>query len=87
MLYKRTLQRVSESEISDRTITIEDGTPPWKYMVVVYTSKAQTPPPESPSFGAGPEINRYGFNETGDALTCAKQMLADSLANGYVELP
>jgi hypothetical protein len=34
MIFKRTLQR--ESDSSNRTITIEDGALPLKYIVVVY---------------------------------------------------
>jgi hypothetical protein len=87
MLYKRTLQRKSDSELSNRTITIEEDYPPWKYMVFVYTAKSQTLPPQSPSFGAGPEIDRYPFNDQHQAIQCAQQKLADSIAKGYVNLP
>ena len=83
MLFKRTLQR--ESDLSNRTITIEDGSSSCKYMVVVYTAKRW--PPQSTSFGAGPEIERYPFNAQFEAIQCAQQRLADSRANGYVILP
>ena len=39
MLFKRTLQR--ESDLSSRTITIEDGSSSCKYMVIVYTAQSQ----------------------------------------------
>jgi hypothetical protein len=86
MLYKRTLQRKTDSELCNRTITIEEYIPPWKYMVLVYTAKSQTTPPQPPSFGAGPEIDRYPFNDQHQAIQCAQQKLADSIANGYVDL-
>ena len=81
MLFKRTLQR--ESDLSNRTITIEDGLSSCKYMVVVYTAKSRPPSPQSTSFG-GPEIERYPFKQQFEAIRCAQQKLADSRANGYV---
>jgi hypothetical protein len=84
MLFKRTLQR--ETDLSNRTITIENGLSSSKYMVIVYTVKSQIPSPQSTSFG-GPEIERYPFNEQDEAIRCAQQKLADSRANGYVILP
>ena len=83
MLFKRTLQR--ESDLSSRTITIEDGPTSCKYMVIVYTAKSQ-PLPRSTNFGARPEIERYPFNQQFEAIRCAQQKLADSRANGYVIL-
>jgi hypothetical protein len=84
MLFKRPLQR--ESDLSNRTITIEDSSSSCKYMVVVYTAKSQILP-RSTNFGAGPEIERYQFNVQYVAIQCAQQKLADSRANGYVILP
>ena len=80
MLFKRTLQR--ESDLSNRTITIEDGISPWKYMVAVSTVKRQ-----SPTFGAGPEVERFPFDAQYEAIKCAQQKLAESRANGYVIFP
>jgi hypothetical protein len=85
MLFKRTLQR--ESDLSNRTITIEDSLTSCKYMVVVFTVKSQIPSPHSTSVGAGPEIERYRFSEQHGAIRCAQEKLADSRANGYVILP
>jgi hypothetical protein len=86
MLFKRTLQR--EADLTNRTITIEDAAPPWKYKVVVYTVKIPTTPPTvSPSFGAGPEVQHFPFGDQHHAIQCAEQKVTDSLANGYTLLP
>jgi hypothetical protein len=71
MIFKRTLQR--ESDSSNRTITIEDGALPLKYIVVVY--------------GAGTDIQRFRFGDQFQAIRCAQQKLAESRANGYVISP
>lgn len=86
MLFDRTLQRASESEITNRTITIEDTyPPPLRYTVQVCTYKAQTAPPES----TGPEadIQRHDFKLIDEALSHARKILKESLENGYIELP
>jgi hypothetical protein len=83
MLFKRTLQR--ESDLSNRTITIEDGSSSCNYMVVVYTAKSW-PPSQSTSFG-GPQIERYPFKQQFEAIQCAQQKLAESRANGYIICP
>jgi hypothetical protein len=83
MLFKRTLQR--ESDLSSRTITIEDGSSSCKYMVIVYTVPSQ-PLPRSTNVGARPEIERYPFNQQVEAIRCAQQKLADSRTNGFVIL-
>jgi hypothetical protein len=67
MIYRRTLQR--ESDSSNRTITIEYGPPPSKYMVVVS--------------GAGPDIQYFPFDDQYQSIQCAQHKLADSMADGY----
>ena len=63
MLFKRTLQR--ESDLSNRTITIDDSLTSCKYMVVVFTVKSQIPScdPHSRQVSEMPTVRQLALSE------------------------
>jgi hypothetical protein len=85
MNFPQSLHRVNKDQTLKRDVVIGEGTHiGYKFAVVVRTYPVSVPPSFSAS-SADPQ--RFGFDDRQEALKCAEQQVADSLADGYTFLP
>jgi hypothetical protein len=85
MDFPQSLHRVKNDQTLKRDVVIGEGTHiGYEFAVVVRTY----PVPLPPSFSASSaDTQRFGFDDRQEALKCAEEKVANSLADGYTLLP
>jgi hypothetical protein len=88
MDFPQSLHRVKKDQTLKRDVVIGEGTHiGYKFAVVVRTYPVSLPPSFSASSASSADTQRFGFDDRQEALKCAEQKVAKSLADGYTLLP